>query len=412
MVVPRRVWAKRKRRQGRRHYGRIIFGALTFLVISAGVANYARPLPLVEPRLIAPAQFAEEPVALTWPGFGQSAVATKEQGVLARAGDEYMLPIASITKVITSLCILEKYPLSPGQTGPTITLTQRDVEIYNDYIAKDGSVAAVAAGAQLTQYQLLEAIMLPSANNLADTGAIWAYGSLENYFAFANSFLAGHGLTKTKVGVDASGLDAASQSTAEDIAMLGLLAVEHPVLVEIMSKTKTTLPVAGTVYNYNNTLGQNGIFGIKTGNNDFNLGALQFAAKLPVGTETVTITGAVMGASSLREAMQRTVPLVASVEKQFEQLTPVTKGQLFATYQAPWGARTSIVAKDDIRLVRWKGKPVTVKAVPPTLDPNKQNEPVSKVSARHGQVLKNTDLVLEKPLAEPSFWWRLTRNDF
>ena len=54
--------------------------------------------------------------------------------------------------MITVLAILEKRPLKLGEHGATLTMTERDVQLYDDYIAQDGSTTPVQIGLQLTQY--------------------------------------------------------------------------------------------------------------------------------------------------------------------------------------------------------------------------------------------------------------------
>ncbi len=60
-------------------------------------------------------------------------------------------PIASVAKVMTAYAVLKQKPLSAGQQGPMITITAADVAIYNDYVAKDGSVAKVEQGEQISE---------------------------------------------------------------------------------------------------------------------------------------------------------------------------------------------------------------------------------------------------------------------
>ena len=125
---------------------------------------------------------------LSWPTKGQAAVGINPSGVLASYGLQTPVPIASTAKIITVLSVLKKYPLKLHQTGPVITMSAADVSLYTNYVAGDGSVVPVTDGETLTQYQMLQAILLPSANNIADSLAIWAFGSLENYAKFANSY--------------------------------------------------------------------------------------------------------------------------------------------------------------------------------------------------------------------------------
>lgn len=398
-------------RPPKRHPGRWLAGVAATVLITAGTWNYARPLPVITATPVHAEAYAAKQLDLDWPAFGQSAIATANQGILAIHGPQTPMATASIAKVITALLVLQKYPLQPGQTGPTLTLTTADVNLYADYLAKDGSVVAVQAGEQLTEYQLLEGILLPSANNLADSAAIWAYGSLEAYHEAANQYLATHGLTDTVTAVDASGYDGATTSTSSDLARLGQLALAEPVVAEIVAKPSAYLPTNGTVYNYNTVLGEQGIIGIKTGNNDQDLGAFLFAAQLPVGSKTVTVTGAIMGAGSLRQALQSSLPLLASVQRGFSEITVVHKGQQLAIYRAPWGATTHAVAANDLTVLRWDAQKLTVTtSLEPLSRPGPHPASVGNLQARLTHEAGQVELQLDRPLAQPSLWWRLTRH--
>lgn len=400
-------------RKPKRHTGRWVALSLLGVALLAtitGTANYLRPLPVVEASGIAETRVAPAAVSLAWPSYGQASLALGDGTLLAVNGEQTPLATASIAKVITALCVLEKHPLQAGEQGPTITLTQADVDIYDHYVANDGSVAYVAAGEEITEYQLIEALMLPSANNLSDSLAIWAFGSLDAYFTYANQFLARNGMANTKVAVDASGLDSATVSTATDLTKLGSLALKQPVLMEIAQKKSTVLPVAGTVYNYNTILGQQGIRGLKTGNNDQNPGAFLFVADVPVGGKTVAVTGAVMGAATLGQALRDTVALVASVPQNFSSVTLATKDKPVATYRAPWGARATAVAANDLTATRWNNQLASVHTVLEAVDVKHQPKSVGTLYARTPKTNGQVAVVLEKPLAGPSFWWRLTRH--
>lgn len=389
---------------------RKLLAAFFVVLIGAGIWNYSRPLPVLQATQVYNRTIAAQAVHLQWPNFGQAALATSDDQVLAATPRQTPLATASIAKVITALCVLEKYPLQPTQSGPTLTLTSADVNLYTDYLGKDGSVVPVQAGEQLSEYQLLEGMLLPSGNNLADTAAIWAYGSLEDYHSFANQFLATHGLTDTHVAVDASGYDGATISTASDLARLGQLATAQPVLMEIVSKDSADLPVAGRVYNYNWTLGEQGIIGIKTGNNDQDLGAFLFAARWHIGGKTITLTGAVMGAGSLQQALQSTLPLLASARQNFTVITAVSKGQSLAVYHAPWGTSARAVAGKAVSFVRWNGYPVTVSTDLNVLNPMHQSGSPGKVSVHTTHEVGNSEVQLVHPLSGPGFWWRISRH--
>jgi len=264
---------------------------------------------------------------LDWPDSGEAAIGIAGSGVLATHGAQTSRATASTAKLITALTVLKKYPLQPGQSGPKITLTIDDVRIYNQYLAEDGSSARVLVGAQISEYQMLEAVLIPSANNIADSLAIWAYGSLPTYQAAATQTAQSLGLAGTTIGSDASGLSPDTVSTAHDLVVIGEAAMENPVIAEIVGISKTTVPVFGEITNYNTLLGHEGIVGVKTGNSDEAGGVYVFAAdyRTPDG-QNITIVGAVQGLPDLPSALQAAKPLLKSTEQNID------KGKLTAVH--------------------------------------------------------------------------------
>ncbi len=198
---------------------------VTILLFIVGFWLYRRPLPVLHAQLVNSKVNTGSALQLPWPAYGQSAFGAVGYGVLATNNTETPVPIASIAKTITALAILQKKPLQiiGQQTAPTlplITLTDTDVQFYRDYLAKDGSVVPVTSGEQISEYQALQAILIPSANNIAETTARWAFGSIDEYVAYANQFVKTLGMSHTHVA-DASGFSPQTTSTAEDLVLLG-----------------------------------------------------------------------------------------------------------------------------------------------------------------------------------------------
>jgi D-alanyl-D-alanine carboxypeptidase (penicillin-binding protein 5/6) len=193
------------------------------LLILAGAGGYteyvlSRPLPQLQPVVSAVSlPTATGLPVISWPSVGQSAVAIPGTSILESHGKQTSAPTASVAKVITALAVLQKKPLEIDRPGPSLTLTAADVAIYNSYVAQEGSVVPVSNGEQITEYQMLEALMLPSANNIADSLAIWAFGSLTNYQVYAQHYVTGLGLKSTHIGSDASGYSPSTISSARDL---------------------------------------------------------------------------------------------------------------------------------------------------------------------------------------------------
>jgi hypothetical protein len=144
--------------------------------------------------------------------------------------------------------------------------------------------------------QMLEAMMLPSADNLAYSLAIWAYGSLPAYASVAQQLVASLGMRHTTIGSDASGLSPSTVCTASDLVTLGEDVLANRVLKAIVGEHAASFPIVGTIYNVNTLLDKNGIIGIKTGNSDQAGGVYIVAATYSSdASHSVTIVGVVFG---------------------------------------------------------------------------------------------------------------------
>jgi D-alanyl-D-alanine carboxypeptidase (penicillin-binding protein 5/6) len=228
-----------------------------------------------------------------WPAAGQAAVQIGQSQ--AQAGpNQHAAAIASVAKVMTAYVVLRDHPLRLGEDGPTITLTDADVADTDRRRAQRESVVSIAAGEQLTERQALQALLLPSANNIAAVLARWDSGSAARFVARMNATARSVGMTRTRY-TDPSGYDDATVSTAADQLRIVDRAMRLPVFANIVATTSATLPVAGTVHNTNTLLGRNGFVGVKTGSDKGAGGCFAFRAiRLVHGTRT-TITGVVLG---------------------------------------------------------------------------------------------------------------------
>jgi D-alanyl-D-alanine carboxypeptidase (penicillin-binding protein 5/6) len=401
VIAPARYKQRPKRRPWK------LFAAIPVaLLVAAATANYLRPLPMPMATVSVSLPRAET-VATTWPVGGQAAIAADGYGLLGTHGDGSALATASIAKVITALCVLQKQPLDPDQSGPTYTIGIKDVEIYNNYVAQNGSVVPVSGGEKLTEYQALQALMIPSANNIADSLVNWVFGSQDAYSTYATDYLRQNGLNDTHIGLDASGFDPGTVSTASNLTKVGLLALKNPVLMQIAGQQRATLPVAGTVRNYNTILGVNGVTGLKTGNNDADPGAFLFTATAQVGGQAIPLTGAVMGAADLDSALRDSTRLVASIQQSFEQVTVAAQGQRVGTVRTAWGAAVPLTTRGTLQVVRWKTTPLSQTNY---VDVTKRSGTMGMLKIAAGGAHSSTELLLQKPLPAPSFWWRLTRH--
>jgi serine-type D-Ala-D-Ala carboxypeptidase (penicillin-binding protein 5/6) len=229
-----------------------------------------------------------------WPAYGQAAVVQTGQSQVQAGPNQHAAAIASVAKVMTAYLVLRDHPLRLGQNGPTITLTDADVAETDRRRGQRESVVSIAAGEQLTERQALQALLLPSANNIAAVLARWDAGSTDRFVARMNATARSLGMTHTRY-TDPSGYDDATVSTAADQVRVADRAMRLPVFASIVATPSATLPVAGTVHNTNTLLGHNGFVGVKTGSTAAAGGCFAFRAIRWIDGKRTTITGVVLG---------------------------------------------------------------------------------------------------------------------
>jgi serine-type D-Ala-D-Ala carboxypeptidase (penicillin-binding protein 5/6) len=232
--------------------------------------------------------------AVSWPADGVSAADISGYGVTHGPGATRPVPIASVAKVMTAYVILHDHPLSANGSGPDITVEPSEAAEYPSQVADGDSLVAIAAGEMLTERQALEALLLPSADNMAWILARWDAGSQAAFVARMNATARRLGMTGTRY-TDPSGLDPSTTSTAADQVRLGMAAMRVPALAAIAAMSTAVLPVAGLVRNYNTLLGQDGITGLKTGSTHAAGGCVLVAAWHQAGAHRTLIVAATFG---------------------------------------------------------------------------------------------------------------------
>ncbi len=278
-------------------------------------------------------------------GFGQWAVALNGKTIAKSADKLPTQPTASTAKMIMALAVMEKKPFSLGESGETITITDELYNIYHLYNAVNGSTTPVQIGEEISEYDALVSALIASSNNMADALAIWAFGSLPEYQKYAQEMLERLGANDTTVGPDASGFDAETTSTAEDLAKIGEAVLRQPVLAEIVGKSSAVVPVAGLIENTNKILGIDGIVGVKTGYIGDASGYC-LVSGYKEGEEIITL--AVLGAPYRQTSFDATLELVEDAQKKITSRVLVEKDQEIGYYENWWSGKTPIMTGETI----------------------------------------------------------------
>ncbi|NYI07760.1 D-alanyl-D-alanine carboxypeptidase family protein [Allostreptomyces psammosilenae] len=416
-----------------------IWGTLAVLLFGLlAIAQMIRPLPdpTVRSVLAATVAFEGETPQLPWPSEGQAAVEVVGLGSLGSSGGDEPRPIASITKVMTAYILLRDHPLGPDEAGPTITVDAEEAASYEARVAEGQSAIRVVEGQEFTQRTALEALLIPSANNIAALLARWDAGSEEAFVDKMNATAAELGMTNSTF-TDPSGLDPETVSTASDLIRLAQAAMQDPTFREIVATPQLDLPHNPRLYNNNALLTRDGVIGIKTGSTTSAGGCLLFAAEKEVGGTTQLIVGAVLGqfdgTSILDTALERSRELIVAAGDALTAQTVAEQGEVVAEVDDGLGNTTPLVATADVTAVGWPGLTVRVdaRAGAPEAEDAEQaageaeadgpdasgtvpheapaGEPLATLTTGEGAGVTSVPLALQEDLTEPGFWDRLTR---
>jgi serine-type D-Ala-D-Ala carboxypeptidase (penicillin-binding protein 5/6) len=294
MTTYYRAGARARARHVRIRWGRVA-GLLAVVAAMAAALGYkaVASSPVDAVRRAQRGAAGEALPGTVWPAHGQAAVRIG-QSQLQAGPNQHPASIASVAKVMTAYLVLRDHPLGPGESGPAITLTEADAADADRRRARGESVVSVGAGERLTELQALQALLLPSSNNIAAVLARWDAGSATRFVARMNATARSLGMTRTRY-TDPSGLDDATVSTAADQVRIVDRAMRLPVFAAIVGTPSAWLPVAGVVRTTNTLLGRNGFIGVKTGSTDAAGGCFAFQAVRWIDGRRTTVTGVVLG---------------------------------------------------------------------------------------------------------------------
>lgn len=314
-------------------------------------------------------------------------------------------PTASLAKVITTLVVLDAKPIDEKHPE-TITITDQDMADHWNNISAGGSYAPIVLNEKLTERQLLEGVMLASANNMADIVAKWAFGSMDNYHKAAAKWLKQNKLDATIIGTDASGFDPSTKSTPMDLCRIMLLAAQNPTLVSIMNQHEITLPTGDKIANTNRLLGENGVFAGKTGFTDEAGHGLMLLSKQLVNDQEITVATVNLGNDDYPQTFESSKNLLTATASSL-RVYQISKDKPLGSVGSLWGDSAPIAPTKNTSVYYWADEP-------PRITEDIDRAILDNVAA--GGVLGNlwvdhdsyVNLETTSSINPPSALWRLT----
>jgi serine-type D-Ala-D-Ala carboxypeptidase (penicillin-binding protein 5/6) len=181
--------------------------------------------------------------------------------VLWRHRPERVLPIASLTKMMTALVAVDRLP------GDAKVLITRQALAYTG-----SGVGMFKRGRRIPIGTMLHGLLLPSGNDAAIALAQQAAGTVPEFIALMNARARSMGLACTRFSTVSGIRDAGNHSCAPDLAALARAVLREPRLARIVRRRSAVLPfpIKGRkLYLYNNNpllrIGYRGTTGVKTG---------------------------------------------------------------------------------------------------------------------------------------------------
>lgn len=164
------------------------------------------------------------------------------QEVLLNKNSQAVLPIASLTKLMTSVVVLE----SGAPLDEILSITQDDVDM------EKGSGSRLAVGTRLTREEMLHLALMASENRAAHALGRHHPGGMAAFVSAMNAKAALLGMGDTRY-VEPTGLSSRNQSSARDLAALVGVAYEHPLIRELSTSHEYSVAVGRRTLQYRNT---------------------------------------------------------------------------------------------------------------------------------------------------------------
>ncbi|MDQ0727073.1 D-alanyl-D-alanine carboxypeptidase [Microbacterium sp. W4I20] len=386
--------------------GGYVWWTLTAPVNAPAVTTQTPPVPTGDAAVVETPYASSTAISIAG---ADAYLGEKASGIWSSSGTGDPLPIASITKLITALVILDAAPLaSADDPGPTITFTRSDHDLYDRYYVQGATIAPMPTGTSMSLHDALAVMLIPSASNYAEALSSHIFGSQNAFLGATRDWLAAHGLTGTTL-TEPTGISPRNTSTPADLLAIGKLAAAHPAIAQIVATRSISIPGAGPLNNTNGLLGTAGITGLKTGTLGAGTYSLLYTATLDVGAaDPLAVTGVLLGGPTRELVNDSVISTLESIRAGFHEVAVATSGQEVGTISTPWGSTAELVIGEDASIFTWSDTPIVVTMdidTPPTYQ---DGTVVGKVTWTAGPNTVTAPVTIKGNIDPPTELWRLT----
>ena len=177
--------------------------------------------------------------------FGSHAVLVVEDGtgkVLLEKNSEQIVPIASLTKLMTAMVVLD----ARQNMNELIAIDQRDVDVVKH------STSRVPVGSHITRADVLQLALMSSDNRAAASLSRTFEGGAVGFKAAVRAKIAALGMTNTIIE-EPTGLSPNNKSTAHDLVKMAAAASSYPEIAQMTTDSSDFISINGRSVEYRNT---------------------------------------------------------------------------------------------------------------------------------------------------------------
>ena len=317
--------------------------------------------------------------------------------VLLQRNAAQRLPIASITKVMTVLVVLEHANLDD-----VVTVGRRAPR-------RPGSTISLRPGERLTVRELVEAALIQSANDAAVALAEHVgRGDVNRFVSLMNAKAAELGLADTRFA-NPDGLDAPGHySSARDVTQLARVAMQSAVVRSVVARSEARISGGRVLETWNDLLGTfPRVIGVKTGHTSA-AGWSQVAAAQGRG---VTIYATLLGEPTRARRNADLARLLRYGLSRYVVVQVIRGARTYASATVPWGKQPLrlVATTPRVRVVRL-GVPLVERVVAPNAVslPVRKGQRLGEVRVYRGsRMIARSPLVASRSIDRPGWLGRV-----
>jgi len=313
--------------------------------------------------------------------------------VLASSDADARVPIASITKLMTALVVLDH--AKPADTvtvaAPAAVVGESSIDLH--------------AGEKLTVRDLLAGALIQSANDAAYALAEHVgHGSVERFVRMMNAKAAELGLTETHFARP-DGLDAPGHlSSAHDVLILARAAMQRPLIRSLVRERTERIAGNRRLFTWNDLLGRYpGLYGVKTGHTD-DAGWCEIAVARRDGS---TVYAVILGSPTRDRRNADLAALLTWGFHRFARLEVVEGGKRYASAEVPFSDEgLPLVAERDAAATVLATRPLVETVVAPMVVdlPVRKGQKLGEVRVTEaGRLVAKVPLVASRAVDEAGF---------